>query len=374
MLKQKIHIVSLDVPYPADYGGAVDIFYRLKALYELGFDITLHMFEYGRGQQSELNKYAKPIYYSRKKSVFHLFSKRPFIVQSRRSNKLLKNLLKDDSPILFEGIHTTWFLENKQIQKRLSFVRTHNVEHEYYSGLKQNTTFFKGLFFKLEANKLKKYQNILSTCTHVLAIKEEDAAYIKQFNPNTHLLPASIPDISGKFTKVKRYSLFHGNLSVPENEAAAIWIINVLKNVIDPTFPLIIAGKNPGIKLQNICQKEKITLIANPSEIEIFDLIQEAQIHVLYTSVPSGIKLKLLSCIHSSGLILLNENMVKGSGLEGFCTIAKNEKEFKIDYIGLQNSVLSEEEFQKRSMFIQKHFNNIENCKIIQSLILQEND
>jgi len=366
----KIHIVSLDVPYPADYGGAIDIFYRLKALHELGFKIDLHVFEYGRGKQKELEKYAHVFYYTRKRTFFQLFSSRPFIVQTRRSDELLDNLMKDEAPILFEGIHTTWPLEKQEIQKRLTFVRMHNIEHEYYRGLKKNASFFKSLFFQSEVNKLKKYQNILKYCSYVFAIKEEDARQMKKFNPNTFVLPASIPDIPGRFTKVKRYSLFHGNLSVPENEKAIIWIINSLKTVIDITFPLIIAGKNPSVKLKKLCKNQNIALIANPSELELEILIQEAQIHVLYTSVSSGIKLKLLACIHSSGQILVNDKMVKGTGLERFCTIAKDNKEYKIDYLGLQNSPLSEIEFEKRSRFIKKYFNNVENSKIIKEIVL----
>lgn len=372
MKSKKLHIVSLDVPYPADYGGAIDIFYRLKALHELGFEITLHVFEYGRGKQSELDRFAKVIYYQRNRSLLHFFSERPFIVQSRKSKKLLANLLKDNAPILFEGIHTTWYLENESIQKRVTFVRTHNIEHEYYRGLKKNATLFKKLFFQREASKLKKYQKILSSCSSILAIKPEDAANMQKFNPNVYVLPASMPDIPGAFTKVKRYSLFHGNLSVIENEAAAIWIIKALKNVIEPTFPLLIAGKNPSKRLQVICKKEKIELVANPSEKKLNSMIQEAQIHVLYTSVPSGIKLKLLSCIHSSGQILLNDKMVLGTALEEFCTIAKDAKEFKIDYLGLQNSPLLKEDFDKRAAYIQQNFNNKHNCNIIQELIENE--
>lgn len=372
MTSKKLHIISLDVPYPADYGGAIDIFYRLKALHELGFEITLHVFEYGRGEQSELNQFAKVIYYQRNRSLLHFFSDRPFIVQSRKSKKLLENLLKDDAPILFEGIHTTWYLENESVQKRLTFVRTHNVEHEYYRGLKKNASFLKKLFFQREAAKLKKYQSILQFCSYILAIKPEDATQMQKFNSNVYVLPASIPDIPGAFTKVKRYSLFHGNLSVAENEAAAIWIIKALKNVIDPTFPLIIAGKNPSKRLHVICKKEKIELAANPSENELNRMIQEAQIHVLYTSVPSGVKLKLLSCVHSSGQILLNDKMVVGTALEEFCTIAKDAKEFKIDYLGLQNSPLTKEQFDKRTAFIQRNFNNKLNCSIIQKLIENE--
>jgi hypothetical protein len=368
--KTKLHIVSLDVPYPADYGGVIDIFYRIKALHKLGFEITLHVFEYGRGKQPELEKYAKVYYYKRNRSILHLLSKRPFIVQSRKNKILLENLLKDDAPILFEGIHTCWYLENEQIQRRLTFIRMHNIEHEYYDGLVKNSKFFKRLFFRQEVNKLKDYQFILSKATHILAIKKQDAEQLKKLNSNISVLPASVPEIEGAFVKVKRYALFHGNLSVPENYKAALWIIQTLKSVLDPTFPLIIAGKNPGKKLQEICKKNSIDLIINPSEKQLDQLVQEAQIHVLHTSVPSGIKLKLLSCLHSSGHIMLNSMMVEGTPLEDFCVVSDDAKDYKMHYLGLMNKTLTAEEFEKRHLFIQKNFNNEHNCLLLKNLIL----
>ncbi len=373
MENKNLHIICLDVPFPADYGGAIDMFYRIKALHNLGMNLTLHVFDYGRGQQKELNQFGKVLYYKRNRSFLNLFSSRPFIVQSRKNKKLLENLLKDDSPILFEGIHTTWLLENADIQKRTTFVRMHNLEDEYYRGLKKNASLLKQFYFQQEARKLKGYQEILSKATFVLAIKDSDATALKDINPNVFVLPASIPDIPGTFTKVKRYALFHGNLAVSENENAAIWIIDALKKVLDPTFPLIIAGKNPSAKLKTLCRKEDVELVESPDDKSLFQLIQEAQIHVLHTSVPSGIKLKLLSCVHSSGKILVNQNMVEGTALEPFCIIAKDAKEFKLDFIGLQNDALTQEEFNERSQFINQNFNNAKNCKLILKLLSQGN-
>ena len=373
MENKNLHIICLDVPFPADYGGAIDIFYRIKALHNLGMNLTLHVFDYGRGQQKELNQFGKVLYYKRNRSFLNLFSSRPFIVQSRKNKKLLENLLKDDSPILFEGIHTTWLLENPDIQKRTTFVRMHNLEDEYYRGLKKNASLLKQFYFQQEARKLKGYQEILSKATFVLAIKDSDATALKDINPTVFVLPASIPDIPGTFTKVKRYALFHGNLAVSENENAAIWIIDALKKVLNPTFPLIIAGKNPSAKLKIRCIKEDIKLVESPDDKSLFQLIQEAQIHVLHTSVPSGIKLKLLSCVHSSGKILVNQNMVEGTALEPFCIIAKDAKEFKLDFIGLQNDALTQEEFNERSQFINQNFNNAKNCKLILKLLSQRN-
>lgn len=369
MINKKLHIVSFDVPYPADYGGVIDIFYRLKTLHQLGIEITLHVFEYGRKRDPELDKYAKVIYYRRKRSLLHLFSSRPFIVQSRKSKKLLKTLLKDNNPILFEGIHTSWYLEHPQIQSRLTFVRTHNIEHEYYRGLKKNSSFFKFFFFRLEEYKLKKYQTILAKSRHILAINSEDKAHFSSFCKSVFLLPPSVPDIPGSFTIVKRYGLYHGNLSVPENEKAALWIIKVLENVHDQSFPLVIAGKNPGKGLKKVCFNAGVELIANPNDKELERLIQEAQVHLLYTPISSGVKLKLLACINSSGHLLVNNNMIFGLHKEPFFTVADTAKEFKMHFIGMQNSVVEKEEYEIRSTFIHDKFNNEKNCRLIIELM-----
>ena len=34
MTENHLHIISFDVPYPANYGGVIDVFYRVKALTE----------------------------------------------------------------------------------------------------------------------------------------------------------------------------------------------------------------------------------------------------------------------------------------------------------------------------------------------------
>lgn len=348
------------------------MFYRIQALKELGFNLTLHIFEYGRGRHKELDVYGEVHYYQRKRSIWQVFSKRPFIVQSRKNKQLLERLIQDDAPILFEGIHTTWYLEHPQIQKRTSLVRMHNVEHEYYRLLGKQSSFLKKLFFQLESSKLKKYQSILNHCTGVLAIKEDEAVQLHHLNRNVKVLPASLPTIEGRYLPTKRYALFHGNLSVPENAHAAIYLIKTLSGVINKEFALVIAGKNPSKKLVQLCQSHEITLIANPSEKQLDQLVQEAHIHVLHTENASGIKLKLLSCLYSSGHLLVNPKMVEGTPLAEYCVIYEDAKDLKMHFLGLRNSSLSRESFEQRKAFIQSHFNNVKNCMLIQNLLSNE--
>ena len=56
MQDKHLHIISFDIPYPPDYGGVVDVFYKIKALSLLGIKIHLHCFEYGRKHAAVLNE------------------------------------------------------------------------------------------------------------------------------------------------------------------------------------------------------------------------------------------------------------------------------------------------------------------------------
>ena len=92
----KLHIVSFDVPFPTNYGGVIDVFYKLKALHKLGIEIYLHVFEYGRGEQKELLKYCKEVfYYPRNSFIKSFFSKSPFIVKSGGKDLLINKVIKE---------------------------------------------------------------------------------------------------------------------------------------------------------------------------------------------------------------------------------------------------------------------------------------
>ena len=364
MTEKQIHIVAFDVPFPADYGGVIDIYYRIKALNELGYKVTLHCFDYGRGEQPHLSEITENVYYySRSKTIWNGLDKRPFIVASRRSKALLNRLLQDDFPILFEGIHTAWFLENKAIQKRKTFVRTHNIEHDYYASLAKNVGFFKSLYFKLEAFKLKRYESILERAGQVLCIKESDANHFRKMNENTFILPASLPELSSNtYTSTERFALFNGNLSVSENETAACWIIENIWVRNKSQLPLKIAGKNPSEKLIKLANQYNIELVINPGKEEMDTLILKARIHILVSDQSTGVKLKLLTALQSSGHVLVNDKMVDGTNLGELCTICNTSEEFENKIIYLSENEIDESKYLIRSTSILDHFSTKQNC------------
>lgn len=328
-MKKTLHLVSFDVPFPANYGGVIDVFYKIKALHQQGVNIILHCFQYGRPQQEILTKYcSKVYYYNRSKYKNPFIGKTPYIVLTRNNEELLDNLKADNFPILFEGMHCTFFLNHKALKNRIKLVRNHNIEHDYYKNLeKVETNFFKKYFFRTEADNLKRYEKVLLKATKVLAISPSDFKYLNSHYKNALLVSAFHANETVKIEKGKgKFILYHGNLSVGENNHAALYLVKEVFSEID--FPVIIAGNNPSSELKDICAKyAHIQLISNWNNDQIVDAIHQAQMNVLVTFQATGIKLKLLNALFNGRFCVVNHQMVEQTGLENTCLIAKNAKQ-----------------------------------------------
>ena len=46
-MSRHLHIVAFDLPYPPNYGGSTDMFFKLRAFAKLNIKVTLHVFLYG---------------------------------------------------------------------------------------------------------------------------------------------------------------------------------------------------------------------------------------------------------------------------------------------------------------------------------------
>ena len=130
-----------------------------------------------------------------------------------------------------------------------------------------------------------------------------------------------------------------------------------------------IAGKEPSPSLIENCEEHNIELIPNPSEEAIQALIQTARVHVFYSSQATGVKLKLINSLSSSGHIVANENMILGTNLEGLCSLAIDAKEFQSLIQNKIKAELQEEEFQSRISFLNENYSTEKNCLIILKLL-----
>ena len=219
-----LHIVCLDVPFPPDYGGAVDMFYKIKALYEAGIKIHLHYFSYNhRGNPNELNGYCETINIYERKTGHKSFSfELPYIVASRINNTLIENLNKDTYPVLLEGIHCSGVARYLKPGTRKILVRLHNDESAYYKQLADaELRFLKKMYYRNEGRLLQTYQqNLPENCLYAAICEKDVNVFNNQYHlKNTIHLPAFIP-----FTQIEsqegigNFCLYQGNLSVSEND------------------------------------------------------------------------------------------------------------------------------------------------------------
>lgn len=370
-MDKHLHIICLDIPYPADYGGVFDLFYKIKSLHNAGIKIHLHCFEYGRARQIELNKYCDSVRYYKRIRGFAGFSiNLPYIVSSRKNAELLKNLLTDDHPILVEGIHCTYLLADKRFKDRQVTLRLHNVEYLYYRQLANTTDLiFKKLYYYLENRLLYRYEKNIAQKLLILTVSEQDLnVYKEKFAArNIHYLPVFLPysELSSH-EGIGSYCLYHGNLAVPENEKAALWLLKKVFNDNETSF--IIAGKNPSRALQKAISKTgNSCLIANPSEDEMQDLIGKAQINILPSFNRTGVKLKLLNALFNGRHCVVNEAAAAGLSLAEACHVGSTAEEIKSIIAQLYHQPFTDEEIKRRKVLLEGYYNNSANAqKLIQ--------
>jgi hypothetical protein len=355
MEERALHIVSFDVPYPADYGGVIDVFFKIKALSEAGIKIHLHCFQYGRKAAPILEELCTHVYYYPRKKIYTgLVSRVPYIVGSRINPDLLERLSSDGHPILFEGLHTCAYLDHPLLASKVKAVRMHNVEWQYYRGLFDHSTeTLKTIYYAVESKRLQRYESVLVHADHIFAISKTETDYLESRYPQTSLIfPFHGNSLMKPIPGRGQFMLYHGNLSVPENEEAVEWLAQNVKP--EQGFPLIIAGKKPGPALKALLQNlPGFELIENPNETEMNKLISNAHIHLLPAFQSTGVKLKLVKSLFQGRFVFANPAMLEGTGLESLCQVFRRPSELKNLISQYRNMDFSKEGIEERTSKLQ---------------------
>lgn len=356
---KSLNIIALNIPYPPDYGGMIDTYYRIKSLHALGVRIYLHCFAYNRPPAPELEPYCEKIYYyERKTSVIQQLSITPFIVKSRTNKALLQNLLKNDYPVLFDGLHVAGFIHHRKLRGRKKILRAHNIEHVYYLNLTKNEAHLpKKIYFWLEAMRLKWFERKLSYAETIACVSTTDYDYFMQHYGRAAFIPSShkYNTFIGKEGK-GAYILYHGDLSVNENETV---VMHILKDIAPYVhFPFIIAGKNPSPKLFSMVRNvANVRIIENPKDDEMEALIENAHIHLLPALRACGLKLKLLYALYAGRFCVVNPPMVEGTNLGPICEIASSAESFIDKLTQLIQEPFTQQRIESRKILLDQSYN-----------------
>ncbi|MDR2810194.1 MAG: glycosyltransferase family 1 protein [Tannerellaceae bacterium] len=355
-MEKHLHIVALNIPYPPNYGGVIDIYYQLTSLHRLGVKIILHCFAYDRPPATQLEAFCQEVhYYKRRTGLPANITLLPYNVYSRKAPGLMERLLQDNHPILFEGLHSCYYLTDKRLAGRQKLFREANIEHHYYRLLAASCREpLTRLFLLVEAWRFKRYEPAIASANATLAISQADADYLRQRFPGRRIefVPAfhagnQVTSTAGR----SDFILYHGKLSVFENEHVALFLIRHVFGKLD--CPCIIAGMNPSERIRTAAAPyPHIRIEANPTDQRMSYLTSRAQVHLLITFQNTGLKLKLLNSLFAGRHIVANPLMLSGSGLAPLCHVADTPQEMIAACRRLLSEPFTAEEIARRQSFL----------------------
>lgn len=367
MQEKRLHIVCFDIPYPANYGGAIDVYYRIRALAKAGVGMVLHCTYKG-----ELTHYAeledlceKVYYYPRELSLRHLLGRLPLAVAGRPNEEILKNLLQDDAPILYEGLVSCGTMAAPELKSRKKYFRECNVEHDYYRALaKASHSLRNRLYYMVEASRLERFEEVLENAAGIFALAHQDEAHFAKRFPKvkTTYVPCFhahdqviCPEGLGKGI------LYHGNLRVEENQKAAEYILREVAPKL-PEIPFTIAGMGAEMLKKH---SENVTIEANPRLEQMAQMVRDAQVHLLVTFQATGLKLKLLNVLYEGRHVVCNPEMVCGTELSELCHIGADTEQLIAQCKAHYQEAYGDKDIQTR----QEHLQLFDNTRLSQLLI-----
>jgi len=370
MPQKPLHIISFDNPYPPVYGGAIDVFYKIKALHAAGYKIFLHCFVDDEiADYSVLNQFVNELYvYKRTYKSLKWFSLTPLPVLSRFHKDLISNIKKNDAPLLFEGLQTTYILNKHAFKDRKIYLRLHNLEADYFSGLsKSETSFIKKILYRLESAKYGTYQKIMSRFETVFTLSKYETEFVNKHFKNAQYVPVfhgneQVAALSG----FGKYAFYHGDLRMSDNKKAALFLIEVFKKI--PDYSLIIAS-NKGKKLieSQIKEIQNITFSNIKNDAHLDELLANSHMSVMLSFQQSGTKLKAVNSLYKSRFCIINKNMIDDENIRNLCTVAETETDFIAAVNALKNQPY--QDFENRKTVLRQVLNDETNALKIKEII-----
>ncbi len=99
------------------------------------------------------------------------------------------------------------------------------------------------------------------------------------------------------------------------------------------------------------------------------ELIREAQINLVHSFQPTGIKLKLLTALFNGRHCIANSEAVRNSGLESLCHVSQDAGKIKELVHQLMEIPFTDGDIMKRETILKKSYSNRENAKKIYEII-----
>ncbi|KAA2221495.1 glycosyltransferase family protein [Chryseobacterium sediminis] len=331
---KELHIISFNYPYPPSYGGIIDVYYKIRALSDLGIKIHLHCFvdKIPATVDPEVEESTENIFfYEKKKNPLLYFSGIPFAAAIRDSETLLKNLEKIKAPILFEGLQTTYISKLLKGKGHQLYLRHHNNETEYYKGLSlSEKNIFKKIVYRIESLKHKGYEKkLLKRFDAVFCLSGKEYNEVEIYSKNARLIPIFHGNqLVKQLDKKGNYFLFHGDLTTADNKKALIETIDLFKTL--PQYKLVVASDRASEDIKRrISAIQNITLTPIQTTEKLHNLLEDAHANILLSYQNSGTKVKLFNTLYNSRFVIINGNITDDPVLKSLCLYGADMAEIR---------------------------------------------
>lgn len=315
--------------FPIVDGGCVAISSVLKSLlssesfkvYHFSLSTHKHPFDASNYPEKWLSRMKMDAQFINTKTdilgaIIHLFKNKSYNISrfydKKAASKIEEIIIDQKIDVVFcESIYTLPYLEVFKEHNVKVILRAHNVEHEIWKQLGEQSSFpLKKWYYNKLSKQLKQYElNQLRKIDGIIAISEEDALFFQQFEPKVRV--NAIPTAVKTNFPSPDYKLndfyFLGAMDWRPNKEGIDWL---LKEVI----PDGIKGTTLSIAGKSLSKNE----IQHPSvncEGEVknaLDFIQSHGICLIPMLSGSGIKIKLLENLAMGKPIIATSEGIRG--------------------------------------------------------------
>ena len=344
----KILILCHKMPFPPNDGGAIATLNMIQGFAGAGDQVTVltmqthkhpfsidqlpdSLYENIQWFQVAVNTKINPS----KAFLNLLFSKLPYNAERFISSEFKRNLEKvlqehQFDIVQLEGLYLTPYTATiKAFSKATIALRAHNVEHEIWDRMQQNTTsWFKKYYYQLLAKRVKEMEfKALRKVDLLIPITKKDVESLPFKNHgNIWVCPGGMPDNHFQMSKpTKPQSIcFLGALDWVPNQEGLSWFIETVWIPVHKKFPqwgFEIAGRNCPKAFVNHLANYPVTFMGEVPNAN--DFIDQFPVVVVPLLSGSGMRIKIVEAL-SRGKCVVTTTI----GAEGITP--QNEKELFI--------------------------------------------
>ncbi len=310
--KDTIFILLSRVPYPLEKGDKLRAYYQIRDLSE-HFNIILFAFYENQlhpNANAEISKYCKLFvpyklnWFSKAIGlIYALFSGLPFqtgFFYSRRAKKAINKLLNSEKPnlVYVQLVRVANYLENYPITKVLDL---QDALSENMLRRANNEKYFKNFFFRIEYNRIKKYEaSLVDKYDCLTIISSNDKQKINSIKRKNIIVVPNGVDFKyyAPIVEEKKYSVsFIGNMGYAPNIDAALFLVNEIMPMVWEKLPnanVVIAGANPSHSVLKLASSN-VLVTGWVEDIRLY--YAQSKVFVAPLRIGSGMQNKILEAM-----------------------------------------------------------------------------